>query len=857
MSTVRIQVRRGTASEWTAANPVLAAGEMGVETNTNLFKFGNGSSTWTALSYANNSDVAIGEISQDAINTALTMGAGLTKTYNDGANTITITVDTGVVSTRAFATAAAATAQTAAEATAAADASTKASAAQAAAIAAASADASAKASATLASATAAAATYTDSAVNGVNNSLSDYLEVTERGAMNGVASLDANVKVPQAQLPLNTLTTNINTSGTVSAATVMAADVTSSGVVTANNVTISGNLTVNGTTTTVNSTNVTIDDPMIYIGDGNQSNSLDLGVVAAFNNGTYQHAGLVRDASDQGIWKLFSGVTSEPGTTVDFTTYTKDKLELGTLYADAARIGSVTNPEIQHLAGVTSPIQAQLNSKLASVADDSIGTAKLQADSVTNEKIADDAVSTLQIADVAVSTAKIADGAILTAKLADASVTSAKIPANTISQSHLNDNAVGTAEIVALAVTTEKIADAAVSTAKIANSAVTTLKIEDLAITNEKIATSAGIAQSKISGLTEALATKATIDSPTFTGAVVLPATTTIGLVDATEMGYLNGVTSNVQTQITAAGTALSAHEADTTNIHGIADTAALATKSYVDTADALKANLASPTFTGTVAGITKSMVGLGNVDNTADADKPVSTAQAASIALKAPLASPALTGTPTAPTAAAGTNTTQVATTAFVGTAVSNLVASSPAALDTLNELAAALGNDASFSTTVTNSIATKSPIASPTFTGTVTAPAITATGLVTASASGIAFTDKTQTKAGVPSLTTIGTTVSANTTLDGLGTDAAVRDSIVPLSGGVQINFETTGNAKYSVGSSISFYQSSGTGANFIGTGVTVLSTPGATLRTTNSSVTATKVAATTWLLAGDLRA
>jgi hypothetical protein len=75
----------------------------------------------------------------------------------------------------------------------------------------------------------------------------------------------------------------------------------------------------------------------------------------------------------------------------------------------------------------------------------------------------------------------------------------------------------------------------------------------------------------------------------------------------------------------------------------------------------------------------------------------------------KAPLASPALTGTPTAPTAVAGTNTTQIATTAFVSTAVSNLVDAAPAALDTLNELAAALGDDASFSTTVTNSIATK----------------------------------------------------------------------------------------------------------------------------------------------------
>lgn len=64
----------------------------------------------------------------------------------------------------------------------------------------------------------------------------------------------------------------------------------------------------------------------------------------------------------------------------------------------------------------------------------------------------------------------------------------------------------------------------------------------------------------------------------------------------------------------------------------------------------------------------------------------------------KAPLASPALTGTPTAPTAAAGTATTQLANTAFVATAVANLVQSSPAALDTLNELAASLGNDPNF---------------------------------------------------------------------------------------------------------------------------------------------------------------
>lgn len=74
-----------------------------------------------------------------------------------------------------------------------------------------------------------------------------------------------------------------------------------------------------------------------------------------------------------------------------------------------------------------------------------------------------------------------------------------------------------------------------------------------------------------------------------------------------------------------------------------------------------------------------------------------------------APLASPALTGTPTAPTASAATNSTQIATTAFVKTAISDLVSSAPAALDTLNELAAALGNDANFSTTITTALSGK----------------------------------------------------------------------------------------------------------------------------------------------------
>ena len=81
---------------------------------------------------------------------------------------------------------------------------------------------------------------------------------------------------------------------------------------------------------------------------------------------------------------------------------------------------------------------------------------------------------------------------------------------------------------------------------------------------------------------------------------------------------------------------------------------------------------VATPTITPTLSlALTSAAVGLGNVNNTADTAKPVSTAQQTALNLKANLASPTFTGTPAAPTAAAGTNSTQLATTAFVQTAV------------------------------------------------------------------------------------------------------------------------------------------------------------------------------------------
>src|SRR6056300_2003878 len=113
-----------------------------------------------------------------------------------------------------------------------------------------------------------------------------------------------------------------------------------------------------------------------------------------------------------------------------------------------------------------------------------------------------------------------------------------------------------------------------------------------------------------------------------------------------------------------------------------------------------------------------------------------------------------------TVATATAGDNDTTVASTAFVSTAIANLADSAPATLDTLNELAAALGDDANFSTTVTNSIALKAPLASPTFTGT-----LTASGLAYPTSDGTNGQVLTTDGAGTLSFSTVsGTTINNN---------------------------------------------------------------------------------------------
>ena len=140
-----------------------------------------------------------------------------------------------------------------------------------------------------------------------------------------------------------------------------------------------------------------------------------------------------------------------------------------------------------------------------------------------------------------------------------------------------------------------------------------------------------------------------------------------------------------------------------------------------------------------------------------------------------------------------------------------------------------------------------------------TLTSPSLgtpTVTGTITLSSSGATFSDGTvQTTAGVASLTTIGTAISAS---NGTYYPSQYRDQMVPISGAYALTIAPDGTNTAAIGTSVDFYQSAGTGASFVaGSGVTILSTPGLKLRTTGSVATIMKTAANTWLLFGDLSA
>ena len=240
----------------------------------------------------------------------------------------------------------------------------------------------------------------------------------------------------------------------------------------------------------------------------------------------------------------------------------------------------------------------------------------------------------------------------------------------------------------------------------------------------------------------------------------------------------------------TTVATNLSNHENDTTSIHGISNTANL-----VYTNDSRLSDARTPTShasSHTSGGSDEITVSQSQVTN-------LST----DLSAKAPLSSPNLTGTPTAPTATQGSNSTQIATTAYVDTAASSattaVLGNAPSNLNTLGEIASSINNDATFSTTVNNALALKAPLASPELTGTPTAPTATAGNNSTQ----IATTAYADTAAANAASALVDSAPSALNTLNelaaALGDDANYATTITTALGGKEPTITSGTTSQY----------------------------------------------------------
>ena len=207
--------------------------------------------------------------------------------------------------------------------------------------------------------------------------------------------------------------------------------------------------------------------------------------------------------------------------------------------------GSLANEAITHVyIGALSKTNSSIPEGIvatATLADGSVTTAKIAADAVNGSKIADDSIDSEHYVDGSIDTAHIADAQITTAKITDANVTTAKIAADAVDGTKIADDSINSEHYVDGSIDTAHIADSQITTAKIADSAITSAKINDGAIVDADINASAAIDATKIHD----------------------------GTISNTEFGYLNGVSSNIQSQLDAKG----ASNANLTAIGNLATT--------------------------------------------------------------------------------------------------------------------------------------------------------------------------------------------------------------------------------------------------------------------------------------------
>ena len=357
---------------------------------------------------------------------------------------------------------------------------------------------------------------------------------------------------------------------------------------------------------------------------------------------------------------------------------------------------------------------------------------------------------------------------------------------NAITNAHLHSSAeIAGSKIADDAITAAKIADNAVGSAAIANDSITANELANNSVGNSHII-DATITNTEINGSAAISGTKI---SPNF-GSQNIVTTGTLASNDVT-------ITSSIP--------AISLIDAGNNPDYQIRNTNGSFDIKDITTNVTRVAISSSSTYIGTNVDCAAGIDVTGNISCTGTIDG-VDIAARDTLFGGLTSSSGVLTNGVTATTQSAGDNSTKVATTAYTDTAISNLVDSSPSALNTLNELAAALGDDANFSTTVTNSIATKMPLAGGTFSGNVS------------------FGDNNITNVGTIALDTIKGDADDNTNINFAGSDIvnikpagttrlSINTSGVVITGGISVTGNVDGRDVASDGSKLDGIESGAT--------------------------------------------
>jgi len=366
----KIQLRRGTSSQWTSTNPVLSSGEVGFETNTNKFKIGDGATSWTSLKYfidLNTVNTAISDavdavvgLTPDTLDTLKELADSINNDPNFFTSvTASISAQVSTLAGEVASDIAALTTNDIGEGSNLYFVNSRVT------------DITdnlyvktASAGTSYLTPTQISDTYLTKLNASVVYATKDELDAIATGT--GFATIadpefTGTIDSSGATLEFSTRSSAITANGaTLSATELSYLDGASSNIQTqlnsmlntsgtsqtkAGNLTVSGDLAVGGNLAISGSLSYTQDlvvvDPLIYLGEGNTNASIDLGIVASTSiSSVDQHTGLVRDASEN-RWKLFRGVIDHPTTTVNFTQGSLDALSVGSLYSTGNVVGHV------------------------------------------------------------------------------------------------------------------------------------------------------------------------------------------------------------------------------------------------------------------------------------------------------------------------------------------------------------------------------------------------------------------------------------------------------------------------------------------------------------------------------------